>query len=68
MTELTTTEVITEDSDGQEIVIDAPWIASQVMAILYFIEFQFGEESTKALEQIAKEIETKMRQSETDAQ
>jgi hypothetical protein len=44
-------------------VIDAPWLASQVMAILYFIEFTYGEESAKALEETALSIEGQMRSS-----
>jgi hypothetical protein len=44
-------------------VIDAPWLASQVMAILYFIEFNYGEESAKALEETALSIEGQMRSS-----
>lgn len=44
-------------------VIDAPWLASQVMAILYFIEFTYGEESAKALEETALTIEGQMRSS-----
>ena len=44
-------------------VIDAPWLASQVMAILYFIEFNYGEESAQALEETALSIEGQMRSS-----
>jgi len=44
-------------------VIDAPWLASQVMAILYFIEFTYGQESAQALEETALSIEGQMRSS-----
>lgn len=54
-----------EEQSGQEapMVIDAPWLASQIIAILYFIEFTYGEESAKALEETALSIEGRMRSS-----
>ena len=45
-----TNEVTPQEEQPTEapMVIDAPWLASQVIAILYFIEFNYGEESAKA--------------------
>lgn len=65
MTEIIKPEIETNTEQDTPIVIDAPWIASQVMAILYFIEFTFGEESAMALEETARSIEMQMRASET---
>ncbi len=60
-----TNEVTPQEEEPTEapMVIDAPWLASQVIAILYFIEFNYGEESAKALEETALSIEGQMRSS-----
>ena len=60
-----TNEITPQEEQPTEapIVIDAPWLAAQVMAILYFIEFTYGEESAQALEETARSIEGQMRSS-----
>jgi len=60
-----TNEITPQEPQTEEapLVIDAPWLASQVMAILYFIEFNYGEESAQALEETARSIEGHMRSS-----
>ncbi len=60
-----TNEITPQEEQPTEapIVIDAPWLAAQVMAILYFIEFTYGEESAQALEETALSIEGQMRSS-----
>ena len=60
-----TNEITPQEEQPAEapIVIDAPWLAAQVMAILYFIEFTYGEESAQALEETALSIEGQMRSS-----
>ena len=60
-----TNEITPQEEQPTEapIVIDAPWLAAQVMAILYFIEFTYGEESAQALEETALSIEGRMRSS-----
>jgi hypothetical protein len=62
-----TNEITPQEEQPTEapIVIDAPWLASQVMAILYFIEFTYGEESARALEETALSIEGQMRSSDS---
>ena len=41
--------------------VDAVWIVSRLTAILYFIEFTYGEESMVAIENIAADIERSIR-------
>jgi hypothetical protein len=41
--------------------VDAVWIVSRLTAILYFIEFTYGEESMVAIENIANDIERSIR-------
>jgi hypothetical protein len=60
-----TNEITPQEEQPTEtpLVIDAPWLASQVIAILYFIEFTYGQESAQALEETALSIEGQMRSS-----
>jgi hypothetical protein len=44
--------------------VDAVWIVSRLTAILYFIEFTYGEESMVAIENIAADIERSIRGTE----
>ena len=41
--------------------VDVVWIVSRLTAILYFIEFTYGEESMVAIENIANDIERSIR-------
>jgi hypothetical protein len=44
--------------------VDVVWIVSRLTAILYFIEFTYGEESIVAIENIAADIERSIRGTE----
>jgi hypothetical protein len=44
--------------------VDVVWIVSRLTAILYFIEFTYGEESMVAIENIAADIERSIRGTE----
>jgi hypothetical protein len=44
--------------------VDVVWIVSRLTAILYFIEFTYGEESMVAIENIAGDIERSIRGTE----
>lgn len=44
--------------------VDVVWIVSRLTAILYFIEFTYGEESMVAIEKIAADIERSIRGTE----
>lgn len=54
--------------EEQQVVMDAPWFASRLVAILYFIEFQYGAEATTAIENIANQMEVTLRNSEGNVQ
>jgi hypothetical protein len=41
--------------------VDVVWVVSRLTAILYFIEFTYGEESMVAIENIAADIERSIR-------
>jgi hypothetical protein len=41
--------------------VDVVWVVSRLTAILYFIEFTYGEESMVAIENIANDIERSIR-------
>lgn len=55
-------------NEDQQVVMDAPWFASRLVAILYFIEFQYGVEATAAIENIANQMEVTLRNSEGNVQ
>lgn len=55
-------------NDDQQVVLDAPWFASRLMALMYFIEFQHGAEATAAIENIANQMEISLRNSEGNVQ
>ena len=44
--------------------VDVVWVVSRLTAILYFIEFTYGEESMVAIENIAADIERSIRGTE----
>lgn len=44
--------------------VDVVWVVSRLTAILYFIEFTYGEESMVAIENIAADIERSIRGSD----
>lgn len=41
--------------------LDLVWIVSRLTAVLYFIEFTYGEEAMAAMENIALDIERSIR-------
>lgn len=55
-------------NEDQQVVMDAPWFASRLVAILYFIEFQYGVEATAAIENIANQMEITLRNAEGNVQ
>lgn len=55
-------------NEDQQVVMDAPWFASRLVAILYFIEFQYGVEATAAIENIANQMEATLRNAEGNVQ
>lgn len=59
-----------QDTQSQEpqIHIDEAWIVSRLLSIIYFIEFQYGEEATAAMEQVANNLENSLRNSEGNVQ
>lgn len=59
-----------QDAQSQEpqIHIDEAWIVSRLLSIIYFIEFQYGEEATAAIEQVANNLENSLRNSEGNVQ
>lgn len=61
----TSPEQVNETVDETEI-IDPEWLLSRIVAILYFIDFQFGNEATTVIEQVAKQIEANVRNGEGD--
>lgn len=54
--------------DDQKVVLDAPWFASRLMAVMYFIEFQYGQEAVTAMEQVADNLEASLRNAEGNVQ
>lgn len=52
----------------QTIKIDEAWIVARLMAVLYFIEFQYGQEAVAAMEQVAANMEASLRNSEGNVQ
>lgn len=53
-----------EETTEVPINVDEIWILARLMAVLYFIEFQYGEEATTAMEQVAQNIEASLRDAE----
>lgn len=53
-----------EETTEIPINVDEIWILARLMAVLYFIEFQYGEEATTAMEQVAQNIEASLRDAE----
>jgi hypothetical protein len=56
-----------ENTNGYEelpTTIDEAWIVARLVAVLYFIEFQYGNEASTVIEQVAKQMEANLRTSE----
>jgi hypothetical protein len=57
-----------EQNDSTTVQIDEAWIVARIIAILYFIEFQYGEEAVTAMEQVAANMEASFRGAEGNVQ
>ena len=53
-----------EEQQEQTMHIDEAWIVARLMAVIYFLEFQYGQEAVTAMEQIAANLETSLRNAE----
>jgi hypothetical protein len=54
--------------DDLPVTIDEAWIVARLVAIMYFIEFQYGNEASTVIEQVAKQMEENLRRSEGNVQ
>ena len=52
----------------QTVQIDEAWIVARLMAVMYFIEFQYGQEAITAMEQVAANVEASLRGAEGNVQ
>ena len=57
-----------EEQQEQTMHIDEAWIVARLMAVIYFLEFQYGQEAVTAMEQIAANLETSLRNAEGNVQ
>lgn len=55
-------------NEEQQVSIDEAWIVARLMSVIYFIEFQYGQEAVTAMEQVASNIEASLRRSEGNVQ
>lgn len=55
-------------NEEQQVSIDEAWIVARLMAVIYFIEFQYGQEAVTAMEQVASNLEASLRRSEGNVQ
>jgi hypothetical protein len=49
------------------VVVDEAWIVARLVAVLYFIEFQYGNEASTVIEQVAQQMEATLRNAEGNA-
>lgn len=59
---------ITKEHDDLPVILDEIWVVARMVALMYFIEFQYGVEATTAIEQMASSMETTLRNSEGNVQ
>jgi len=57
-----------EQATESTVQIDEAWIVSRLMAVMYFIEFQYGQEAVTAMEQVAGNLEASLRNAEGNVQ
>lgn len=68
MTEIESTSQEQQGYDDLPVTIDEAWIVARLVAIMYFIEFQYGNEASTVIEQVAKQMEVNLRNSEGNVQ
>jgi hypothetical protein len=68
MTEIESTSQEQQGYDDLPVTIDEAWIVARLVAIMYFIEFQYGNEASTVIEQVAKQMEANLRNSEGNVQ
>lgn len=61
-------ENITQQTDDTPVVLDDVWVIARLISLMYFVEFQYGVEATAAIDQMASQMETKLRDSEGNVQ
>jgi|688.fasta_scaffold12453_21 hypothetical protein len=57
-----------KEYDDLPVTIDEAWIVARLLAVMYFIEFQYGNEASTVIEQVAKQMEENLRRSEGNVQ
>jgi hypothetical protein len=68
MSEIESTSQEEQGYDDLPVTIDEAWIVARLVAIMYFIEFQYGNEASTVIEQVAKQMEENLRRSEGNVQ
>ncbi|NBO54288.1 MAG: hypothetical protein EBU84_06795 [Actinobacteria bacterium] len=68
MSEIESTSQEQQGYDDLPVTIDEAWIVARLVAIMYFIEFQYGNEASTVIEQVAKQMEENLRRSEGNVQ
>lgn len=68
MNEIESTSQEQQGYDDLPVTIDEAWIVARLVAIMYFIEFQYGNEASTVIEQVAKQMEENLRRSEGNVQ
>lgn len=58
----------TKEHDDLPVVLDEIWVVARMVALMYFIEFQYGVEASTAIEQMAGQMEVTLRNSEGNVQ
>lgn len=59
---------ITKEHDDLPVVLDEIWVVARMIALMYFVEFQYGTEASTAIEQMASSMETTLRNAEGNVQ
>lgn len=68
MSEIESTSQEQQSYDDLPVTIDEAWIVARLVALMYFIEFQYGNEASTVIEQVAKRMEATLRVSEGNVQ
>lgn len=68
MSEIESTSQEQQGYDDLPVTIDEAWIVARLVAIMYFIEFQYGNEASTVIEQVAKQMEENLCRSEGNVQ
>lgn len=68
MSEIESTSQEQQSYDDLPVTIDEAWIVARLVAVMYFIEFQYGNEASTVIEQVAKQMEATLRVSEGNVQ